>query len=117
MHSSARVALPIVAALAFALFASAAAAQFPSKSLEFVVHTAPGGGTDVFARAISEMLQREKLISQPIVVANRVGGGGTISFSHIKSKRGDPHVVLTVATGSLLAAAARTELGLGLENY
>jgi putative tricarboxylic transport membrane protein len=117
MHKSARVALPIVAALALALFASAAAAQFPSKSLEFVVHTAPGGGTDVFARAISEMLQREKLISQPIVVANRVGGGGTIAFSHMKSKRGDPHVVLTVATGSLLAAAARTELGLGLENY
>ena len=28
-----------------------------------------------------------------------------------------PHVILTVATGGLLAAAARTELGLGLEHF
>lgn len=93
------------------------AQPFPSKPIEFVVHTAPGGGTDVFARAMGEMLQREKLITQPILVVNRVGGGGNIAFTHIKSKRGDPYNVLTVATGSLLAAVSRTELGLGLENY
>ena len=95
---------------------TALAQSFPSRPIEFVVHTSPGGGTDVFARAITEMLAREKLITQPMLVANRVGGGN-IAFSHLKSKRGDPHVVLTVATGSLLAASARTELGLGLENY
>jgi putative tricarboxylic transport membrane protein len=94
-----------------------AAQPFPSKPIEFVVHTSPGGGTDVFARAVGEMLNREKLITQPILVVNRVGGGGAIAFSHIKSKRGDPYNVLTVATGSLLSAAARTELGLGLEHY
>jgi putative tricarboxylic transport membrane protein len=93
------------------------AQPFPSKPIEFVVHTSPGGGTDVFARAVGEMLNREKLITQPILVVNRVGGGGAIAFSHIKSKRGDPYNVLTVATGSLLSAAARTELGLGLEHY
>ena len=114
----ARRCLGILASGAFALTAGVLCAQsFPSRPLEFVVHTAPGGGTDVFARAMSEMLNREKLIAQPILVVNRVGGGGTIAFNHIKMKRGDPHVVLTIATGSLLAAAARTELGLGLDNY
>jgi putative tricarboxylic transport membrane protein len=93
------------------------AQPFPTKPIEFVVHTSPGGGTDVFARAVGEMLNREKLITQPILVVNRVGGGGAIAFTHIKSKRGDPYNVLTVATGSLLSAAARTELGLGLEHY
>lgn len=93
------------------------AQPYPSKPIEFVVHTAPGGGTDVFARAMGEMLHREKLITQPILVVNRVGGGGNIAFTHIKGKRGDPYNVLTVATGSLLAAASRTELGLGLENF
>ena len=93
------------------------AQPFPSKPLEFIVHTSPGGGTDVFARAVSEMLTREKLITQPILVANRVGGGGAIAFNYMKSKRGDPYTVLTVATGSLLSAAARSELVLGLEHY
>jgi putative tricarboxylic transport membrane protein len=103
---------------ALALQSGLVAAQpFPTKPIEFVVHTSPGGGTDVFARAVGEMLNREKLITQPILVVNRVGGGGAIAFTHIKSKRGDPYNVLTVATGSLLSAAARTELGLGLEHY
>ncbi|HTE13847.1 MAG TPA: tripartite tricarboxylate transporter substrate binding protein [Burkholderiales bacterium] len=107
----------IIACIACVLTTQVSAQSFPSKQLEFIVHTSPGGGTDVFARAMGEMLNREKLITQPILVVNRVGGGGAIAFNHVKSKRGDPYTVLTVATGSLLSAAARTELNLGLENY
>ena len=36
----------------------------PSKQIEAVVHTGPGGGSDLLARAIAELLQKEKLISQ-----------------------------------------------------
>jgi len=114
-----RMALTSVALLAGAsLWITPVLAQsYPSKPIEFVVHTSPGGGTDVFARAVSEMLTREKLLSQPILVANRTGGNGSIAFNFIKSKRGDPHFVLTVATGTLLTNAARPDLDLGLDNY
>jgi putative tricarboxylic transport membrane protein len=81
-----------------------------------VVHTSPGSGTDVFARGVSDMLLREKLIAQTIVVSNRVGGNGAVAFNYIKSKRGDPYVVLCTAAGVLLSAAL-PELNLGLENY
>lgn len=100
-----------------ALSVSAFAQSFPAKQIEFVVHTSPGGGTDVFARAMTDMLAREKLITQPMIVNNRTGGGGAMAFNYIKSKRGDPYTVLTVATGSMLANAARTDLGLPLETY
>ena len=101
-----------------ALLCGAAQAQtYPSRPIEFNVHTSPGGGTDLFARAVTEILIKEKIFSQPIVVANRPGGSGAIAFNHIKSKRGDPHFVLTMATGSFLAATARKELDLGLENF
>ena len=101
------------------LFAAlpAFAQPFPAKTLEFVVHTSPGGGTDVFARAVTDMLAREKLVTVPMIVNNRVGGGGAMAFNYIKSKRGDPYVVLTVATGSMLANAARTEMNLPLDTY
>jgi tripartite-type tricarboxylate transporter receptor subunit TctC len=95
----------------------ASAQPYPSKAIEFVVHTAPGGGTDLFARVVTDILQKEKIVSQPLLVANRTGGGGAVAFSHIKTRRGDPYTVLTVATGSLLTNAARTDMGLGLENY
>jgi len=100
----------------FAAFA-APAQPYPSKAIEFVVHTAPGGGTDLFARVVTDILQKEKIVSQPLLVANRTGGGGAVAFSHIKTRRGDPYTVLTVATGSLLTNAARQDLGLGLDNY
>ena len=93
------------------------AQSFPSRPLEFVVHTSPGGGTDTFARAVADMITREKIFSQPTTVSNRTGGGGGVAFNYIKSKRGDPHVILGVATGTFLTAASRPELGLGLENY
>jgi putative tricarboxylic transport membrane protein len=107
-----------LAAAAVALAAGTAPAQpYPSKTVEFVVHTSPGGGTDVFARLVTEIMQREKLIAQPLVVQNRTGGGGTIAFNYVKGKRGDPHTVLTMATGSFLTAVARTDLDLGLEHF
>jgi putative tricarboxylic transport membrane protein len=101
-----------------ALFAGAVEAQsYPSKPIEFVVHTAPGGGTDLFARSISEFMAREKVFSQPFVVSNKPGGSGAIAFNYVKGKRGDGHVVLTMATGSFLSAMGRPELGLGLEHF
>src|SRR5215813_14116022 len=103
---------------AAALTAGPVAAQpYPSRTIEFNVHTSPGGGTDSFARAVTEILIREKAFPQPIIVSNRPGGSGAIAFNHVKGKRGDPHVVLTMATGSFLASASRKELDLGLENF
>jgi len=107
-----------LASAALALAAGSAPAQtYPSRTVEFVVHTAPGGGTDVFARLVTEIMQREKLVTQPLVVQNRTGGAGTIAFNHVKAKRGDPHTVLTIATGSFVTAIARTDVDLGLEHF
>ena len=101
-----------------ALAVTAAPAQpYPSRTVEFVVHTAPGGGTDLFARVVTDILQKERILSQPLIVANKTGGGGAVAFNYIKSRRGEPHTVLTVATGSLLTNVARTDLGLGLDIY
>jgi len=108
----------LAAAAAVALGAPAALAQtFPSKPIELVVHTSPGGGTDLIARLVADILVREKLVNQPVNVINRVGGGGAIAYTYIKSKRGEPHTIMSVATLAMLNQVVRPELGLGLENY
>jgi len=106
-----------VAFLAAGLAAAVFAQPYPSKPIEFVVHVNPGGGTDVFARLVTEIMNREKLVSQPLVVQNRPGGSGVVAFTYVKGKRGDPHTVLAIATGSFLTAAARTDLELGPEHF
>ncbi len=97
---------------------SAAFAQaFPSRPLEFVVHTSAGGGTDIFARVVAEIIAREKLLNQPINVLNRAGGGGAIAYTYTKSKRGDPHTVAVVASLAMITQTLRPELDLGMEHY
>jgi putative tricarboxylic transport membrane protein len=107
----------IVGAAILGVAIAASAQPFPSKTVEFVAHVNPGGGTDVFARLVMEIINREKLISQPMIVSNRPGGGGTIAFNYVKGKRGDPHTILTIATGSFLTATARPDLDLGPEHF
>lgn len=90
---------------------------FPSHPLEFVAHTAAGGGTDQFARLMAEILTREKLVSQVPQISNRVGGGGAIAYNYVKGKRGDPHVILAVATGTFISALTRPDLGFVIEDF
>ena len=83
------------------------AQSFPSQPLELVAHTAPGGGTDQFVRLVGEILLREKMVTQAPVISNRVGGGGAIAYNYAKGKKGDPHVLLAVATGTFMSALVR----------
>ena len=96
---------------------SVLAQTYPSKPIEFVAHTSAGSGTDLFGRNVSGLLEKERIFSQPFTHSNRTGGLGAVAFNYIKSKRGDPHVVLTVATGSILNAASRPELELPLSTF
>ncbi len=108
-----------LAAVATAAFAAqiALAQTFPSRPLEFVVHTSPGGGTDIIARIVAEILTREKLVNQPVNVINRPGGAGAIAYTYFKGKRGDPHTIMTVATMTLLVQSVRPEMAMGLDHY
>ena len=65
----------------------------PSKIIETVVHTGPGGGSDLFARAIAEMLQKEKLINQRMQVVNKSGGGPAVAMAYLAEKKGESHTV------------------------
>ncbi len=84
-----------LAPLAFAMAllpASAALAEWkPSKAVEFVVTAGAGGGTDIFARAVQAAVQKNNLMSQPIIVTIKGGGSGAEGYVYTKSAEGDPH--------------------------
>jgi putative tricarboxylic transport membrane protein len=73
----------------------------PSRPIELVVHSALGGGSDVFARAVVEMIEREKLAPQPIRVVNKTAGASAEAMAYLASKRGDDHT-LAVFTNTWL---------------
>ncbi|MGX5734083.1 Bug family tripartite tricarboxylate transporter substrate binding protein [Bosea thiooxidans] len=82
-------------AAAIALVPGAAALAWqPTKPIEFVVTSGPGGGTDNFARVVQSILTKQKLVDQPIVVVNKGGGSGAEGYVHGKAGKGDPHRVI-----------------------
>lgn len=107
--------LPSLPALAQAPSTSSGQA-YPAKPIEVTVHTSAGSGGDLVSRLVGEITRRDKLLPQPLVVTNRVGGSGVIAYTFFKEKRGDPYHMLSV-TGTLLAMAYRPEINIGLENY
>ena len=79
------------------------------------MHTGPGGGSDLVARVIADIVMREKLLPHPLIVQNRAGGGGTIAQTYTVSKRGDPYVVQSAAVSVVLAVPIRTGLDIGVD--
>ncbi len=92
------------------------AQAYPTHPIELIVHTSAGSGGDIVARAATEIIRREKLLPQPFVIMNRVGGAGALAYNYFKGKRGDPYFMLSV-TGTLLAMAYRPDMNIGLDNY
>ena len=91
--------------------------SFPTKPIEVVVHTNPGGGADLFGRYVVDIINREKLLPQPVTVVNRAGGAHAVAANYVASRRGDPHVVLTIAHSSFLVVPAASGLDLGLDKF
>src|SRR6185503_2386976 len=71
-----------------------AAAQQPTRAAEFVISTAPGGGSDIYARAMQAIIEKEKLSPQPVQPVNKEGGSGAVAFTYVFEKKGDMHYIM-----------------------
>ena len=79
---------------ALALSGSALAQGWaPTRPVELVVHTGPGGGSDVLARQIALIMEQEKLVPVRVQVANKPGGGGTVAAAYLAEKKGEEHTI------------------------
>jgi putative tricarboxylic transport membrane protein len=118
VRTTSRVLASIAIAGAGVLFVDAAHAQtFPSKPIELVVHTSPGGGADLFGRYVADLINREKLLPQPVVVVNKPGGAHAVAAKYVASKHGDPHTILTIAHSSFLSIPTVSGQDLGLDQF
>jgi tripartite-type tricarboxylate transporter receptor subunit TctC len=88
----------VVAALA-ALFAHAAAAQWPTKPIRLVVPFAPGGSSSIVARAFA--FEMEKGLGHPIIIDNKPGGAGNVAMQEVARADPDGYTLIIGHIGTL----------------
>ena len=71
---------------------TAAAQQYPTKAIRFVVPFAPGGGTDIIGRVVAQALN--DALGQPVVVDNRGGAGSTLGTEIVAKSPADGYTIL-----------------------
>jgi len=82
----------LVATFAFAAAAGSAGAQdFPNKPVQLMVAFPPGGSTDIGARIVAAIA--EKNFGQPIVVVNKGGAGGQVGWTELVRQRPDGYYI------------------------
>ena len=79
----------ILAALAVAPLAHAQ--EFPTRPVTLVVPSPPGGGTDIFARELAEIVS--PILKQKAIVDNRAGGGGSVGTTMITAAQPDGYTL------------------------
>lgn len=90
------LAAPALAGLLVRTSGPAWAQGFPSGPVTIVVSFPPGGSVDVVMRAIAPRLQER--LGKPVVVENRVGGGGVIATASVVKSPPDGHTLLASAS-------------------
>ena len=88
----AAAALGLLALPALARTAHAQAPAFPDRPVRLVVPYTAGGATDVGARVLAEALAR--VLPQPVLVENRVGGAGMVAAEFVIRAPADGHTIL-----------------------
>ena len=90
----------VALACAAALLPTMARAQgaWPTKPVRIVVPFAPGGTTDILARAMAPELS--KAFGQQFIVDNRAGAGGNVGAEVVAKSPGDGYTLLMGTVGT-----------------
>ena len=86
------------ATLALSSLVAHAQGAWPNKPVKIIVPFAPGGTTDILARAVAPELS--KAFGQPFVVENRTGAGGNVGADAVAKSPPDGYTLLMGTVGT-----------------
>lgn len=105
---------PFVLAAVLAGLAQCVSAQdYPTKSVRILVGFAPGGGTDIMARAVAAKISDS--LKQQFVVENRPGANANIAAKLAADAPADGYTVLFMSVAHIMSKPVYTKLGYDIE--
>lgn len=69
------------------------ATDYPKRAMEFIAPSGAGGGWDLTIRTVAKTLQDTDLVSVPMPVTNKEGGGGGVNLAYMQEKKGSDTLI------------------------
>jgi tripartite-type tricarboxylate transporter receptor subunit TctC len=82
----------LIFVIVFSLATVVMAQDFPNKPVRIIVPASPGGNIDVTARVLAPGMS--EFLKQPVVVENRIGGGGMIGIDYVAKSAPDGYTIV-----------------------
>lgn len=95
--------------------ASEAKNDYPVKPINHIVPWPPGGDTDLVARSWAGYA--EKILGQPVIVINKVGGGGVAGTTFAAKAKPDGYTLIQASPGGNLVAPQLARPDYNLDSF
>src|SRR4029077_14074333 len=93
----------LIGLLSLAIWAPAAAADYPNRPVRWLIGFSAGGPVDVVARIMAQWLSEH--FGQQFVVENRTGSGGNIAAASAINSPADGYTILFVAPNNAISTS------------
>lgn len=100
------------AAVGFAaglLAAPATAADYPTKSVSYIIPFGPGGESDITARHQQPFFK--KLFGQDMVISYKPGGGGAVGWAQLNAMKGDGYTIMGINLPHIIIKPRQKKVG------
>jgi tripartite-type tricarboxylate transporter receptor subunit TctC len=110
-----RIIISLVAISAVVLVSHAYPQGYPTKPISLMVAYPAGGSTDVGARILASIAEKD--LGQPLIVLNKAGAGGQVGWTEMARQKPDGYYIgfinLPAMNATILDAARKATFGIG----
>lgn len=94
----------------------ASAEDYPSKDMDWTIAFGPGGGNDIMARTMADIMEKHDLYPGNIKLTNREGGSGATGWGYLFNQKGTGYGISTTS-GSFITTPLQADTGWTYEDF
>lgn len=92
------------------------AGNYPSEELDWTIAFGPGGGNDIMARTMVDILEQYDMYPENIRLENREGGSGATGWGYLLNQKGSGYGISTTS-GSFITTPLQADTGWTYEDF
>lgn len=92
------------------------AGNYPSEDLDWTIAFGPGGGNDIMARTMVDIIEQYDLYPEDIQLTNREGGSGATGWGYLFNQEGSGYGISTTS-GSYITTPLQADTGWTYEDF